>query len=182
MPVAPQTLSGTFAADPAHSSLQFAVKHMQVATFRAAFEDVTASVVGDEQGVRLEGSTRVESITIKTPEDFRNHVLYMEDFFDARRHETIAFRSTAVELGADGTVALEGELTIRGIAKPISATGTYEQPVEDPFGNLRAAIDLRTTIDRRDWGITFQQALPKGGNVLAWDVELTVSLTLVKPG
>jgi polyisoprenoid-binding protein YceI len=180
MPVAPQTLAGTFVADPSHSSLQFTIKHMTVANFRAAFEDVEATVVRDEQGLRLDGRTRVESITIRTPEPFREMVVNSPSFFDAANHPTIEFRADEVDLREDGTVAVDGALTIRGIARAVSASGTYQLPVEDPFGNVRAAIELRAVIDRRDWGMDWQQPLPKGGDVLGWDVELTVHLALLK--
>jgi polyisoprenoid-binding protein YceI len=179
MSVAQQLLTGTFDADPDHSSLQFAIKHMQVATYRASFEDVTATVEGDEAGLRIAGRSKVESITIKTPADFREHVVNGENFFDGSRHPTVEFRSDSVSVGPDGALAVEGALTLRGVTAPVKATGSFQLPVEDPYGKVRAAIELRATIDRRDWGIDYQAPLPKGGNVLGWDVELTVSLSLI---
>lgn len=182
MSVAPQTLTGTFFADPDHSSFQFAVKHMRVVTFRATFEDVSVAVVGDDEGLRVEGAAQVESVTIRTPAAFREHVVYDEGFFDARRHPTIDFRSTAVAVDGDGATQVEGELTIRGVTRGVTATGTLQPPVEDPYGLERSALELRATIDRRNWGMDWQQELPKGGDVLGWDVELTIFVELVKQG
>ena len=85
-----------------------------------------------------------------------------------------------VELAENGAATVGGELTIKGISRPITATGTYQRPVEDTFGSLRAGLELRAVLDRRDWGLTWQTPLPDGADVLGWDVELTVELELVK--
>jgi polyisoprenoid-binding protein YceI len=179
---ATEPFAGTYVADPAHSSFQFAVKHMKVATFRAAFGDVDARLTGDGAALALEGRARVASVSIATPPEFREHVVNGADFLDAGRHPEIAFRSTAVELGADGQARVEGELTVRGVTRPVVATGTYEPPVEDPYGVLRGALELQAVIDRRDWGMGWQAPLPKGGDVLGWDVQLTVHLELIRQG
>jgi polyisoprenoid-binding protein YceI len=94
----------------------------------------------------------------------------------------ITFRSSDVDLADDGTATIRGELTIKGITKPFVATGTFQPPVEDPFGSLRAAAELTTTVDRRDFGLDWQAPLPNGGDVLSWDVTLTASIELVKEG
>jgi polyisoprenoid-binding protein YceI len=146
-----QALAGTWQADPVHSSFQFAVRHMGVSTFRASYEDVEARLVGDDSGLRLEGAARVESVSITDPPEFREHVVRGKDFFDGDSHPEISFRSDEVRVGEDGDVVVEGELTVKGIARRISATGTYQAPVTDPFGATRAAVELRSVIDRRDW-------------------------------
>jgi hypothetical protein len=88
------------------------------------------------------------------------------------------FRSERVELAENGTATVEGELTIKGISQPITATGTWERPVEDTFGSLRAALELRAVLDRRDRGLTWQMPLPGGADVLGWDVEERARLGL----
>ncbi|MGH3385787.1 MAG: YceI family protein [Nocardioidaceae bacterium] len=118
---------------------------------------------------------------IKPPE-FREHIVYGEDFFDARRHPTITFGSNDVKLGVDGTATLQGELTIRGICRTFTATGTYSPLVEDPSGSQRAGFELSSTIDRRDWGLNYQMPLPNGAIALGWDVVLTAHVELVKRG
>lgn len=175
-----QPLTGTFVADSIHSSLQFAIRHMDVSMFRATFDDVDARVVADDQDVRLEGAVRAESISIQQPPEFREHVLYGTDFFDANNHPEITFRSSDVRLGDDGTVSGNGELTIKGITKPVTATGTYQRPVEDAFGSERAALEITATVDRREWKMDWQAPLPKGGDALGHDVQLTVHLELVR--
>ena len=180
MNTATQPISGTFVADPIHSSFQFAVKHMKVATFRAGFDDVDARLVAGDDGVRLEGRAKVESISITNPPEFRAHVVESTEFFDAGNHPEIVFASKSVDLAEDGTATVEGELTIKGITKPVTATGTYQAPAEDPYGGVRSSLELTATLDRRDWELTWQAPLPSGGDVLAWDVTLSVNLELVQ--
>jgi polyisoprenoid-binding protein YceI len=143
MAVTTNPLTGVFDADRTHSSFQFAVRHMKVATFRASFRDVDARLIADASELRLEGAARVESISIADPPEFREHVVRGADFFDADNHPEILFRSERVDLTENGAATVEGELTIKGLSRPITATGTWERPVEDTFGSLRAALELR---------------------------------------
>jgi polyisoprenoid-binding protein YceI len=182
MITATQDFTGTFTADPHHSSFLFAVQHMKVSTFRASFGDVEALLEVGESGISLEGRARVASVSITDPPEMREHVVSGEDFFDAANHPEIVFRSTRVELTDDGGVAVDGELEIKGIARPVSATGTFRAPLEDPFGTTRAAIELSTVVDRRDWGMTWQLPLPDGGDAVGYEVELSAQLELVKEG
>jgi polyisoprenoid-binding protein YceI len=153
---------------------------MNVSTFRAWFGDVDARLIADASERRLEGAARAESISIVDPPAFREHVVRGADFFDADHHPEILFRSERVDLAENGTATVAGELTIKGLSRPITATGTYQRPVEDPYGSLRAALELRAVLDRRDWGMSWQQPLPDGTDAVGWDVELTVQLELVK--
>lgn len=180
MAIAAQPFAGVFKGDRAHSSFLFGVRHMTVSTFRGSFDEVEARLVGDDSGLRLEGGARVESISITDPPEFREHVVRGADFFDADNHPEIRFRSEKIELAEDGSARVEGELTIKGISRTLVATGSYRPPLEDPFGSLRAALELRALADRRDWDLTWQIALPDGGDALGWAVELTVQLELVK--
>jgi polyisoprenoid-binding protein YceI len=180
MSVSTQPLTGTFVADPVHSSFVFTVKHMKVASFSARFDDVDARVVADERGIRLEGAARVESVSIKNPPEFREHVVYGEDFFDGRNHPEITFHSDDVQLSDDGTVAVRGELMIRGVTKSFVAAGTYQPLIEDPYGSIRTAVEISTTVDRRDWGMNWQAALPNGGDVLSYDVQLSMNVEFIK--
>ncbi|HEV2815195.1 MAG TPA: YceI family protein [Solirubrobacteraceae bacterium] len=180
MSTATQPLAGTFAADPVHSSCQFAVKHMKVATFRAGCDDVDARLVAGDDGVTLEGRAKVESVSVANPPELREHLVNSTDFFDAGNHPEIVFTSKDVDLAEDGTATVEGELTIKGITKPVTATGTYQAPVEDPYGGVRSALELTATLDRREWEMNWQAPLPSGDDVLAWDVTLSVNLELVR--
>ncbi len=172
-------LSGSYSGDRDHSSFGFAVRHMTVSTFRGTFDDVSARMTVAEDGaVAVSGEADVASISVRTPVDLRSHLLG-EDFFDAERHPRIAFRSAPARAAEDGSITLQGELTIRNVTRPVVATGTLVGPVEDPFGGTRAALELTATIDRRDYGMTWNMPLPKGGDALGAEVTITVHLELV---
>ncbi|MBA3429473.1 MAG: YceI family protein [Actinobacteria bacterium] len=180
MAVTTDPLTGVFEADRNHSSFLFAVRHMKVSSFRASFSDVDARLIGDESGLRLEGAARVESVSITDPPEFREHVVRNPDFFDVDNYPQITFRSNQVDLAEDGTATVAGELTIKGISRPVTATGSHQPPVEDPYGSLRSALELQAVVDRRDWELSWQMPLPDGDDVLGWDVELTIHLELIK--
>jgi len=173
MTTATTPLAGRYVADPIHSSFGFAVKHMGVNTFRGTLSDVDVSLT---DGV-LEGRAKAESISINNPPEFRAHVLG-EDFFDVANHPEVAFRSTELDLADDGTASLEGELTIRGITRPVVATGTWTGPAENPMGVQVLALELSADIDRTEYGITWNMPLPKGGNILGERVTLNVHAEL----
>jgi polyisoprenoid-binding protein YceI len=168
-------LAGTFNADPVHSSFGFAVKYQNVSMFRGTLGEVTATFVDG----KLEGSAKVESISIVTPEQFRAHVM-SADFFDVENYATVDFTSTDVDLADDGTAKVTGDLTIRGVTKPVTATGSWQAPSQDAFGNTRAHLQLETVIDRREFGLNWNMPLPSGGDALANDVTLTVDLALIQ--
>jgi len=168
-------LAGTFTADPVHSSFGFAVKYQGVSVFRGTLGDVAASL---NDGT-LEGVAQVESISIRTPEPFRAHVLSGE-FFDADNHPTVTFVSDDVEVNEDGSATVAGQLTIKGITNPVTATGTWTAPAADAFGNTRAHLNLETVIDRTQWEMNWNAPLPSGGNALANEVTLSVDLALLQ--
>ena len=175
MTTATTALSGSYAADPVHSSFGFAVRYQGVSLFRGTLSDVTASLI---EG-RLDGTAKVESISIRTPEQFRAHVLSAE-FFDAENHPEVKFVSSDVELNEDGTAKVTGELTIKGITQPAVAAGTWTAPEADAFGGTRGHLNLEAVVDRTEFDINWNMALPSGGNVLANDVTLTVELSLLE--
>jgi polyisoprenoid-binding protein YceI len=171
-------LTGTYVADPIHSSFAFAVKYMGGATFRGTLEKVSAKLEDGPSGSILTGSAEVESISIRHPEPFRAHVLG-DDFFAAERHPEITFRSEQITLEEDGTASVDGELTIKGIGQAVSASGSWTPPVADPSGKTRANISLETVVSRRDYGIVWDVRMPGGDPALADEVTITVDLFLV---
>jgi polyisoprenoid-binding protein YceI len=168
-------LDGTYIADPVHSSFGFAVRYQGVSLFKGTLSEVAANVTGG----RLEGAAKVESISIRTPDQFRQHVLSAE-FFDATNHPEVTFTSSDLDLREDGTASVAGELTIKGITRPVEATGTWTAPAPDAFGNTRGHLNLQAVVDRTEYDMNWNMALPSGGNVLANDVTLTVELSLIE--
>ena len=179
MTTAIQTFEGTYEADAVHSVFEFGVLHNEINTYKGTLSDVSATLSGGDGELRLEGAAKVDSISIREPEEFRAHVLG-EEFFGAEKHPEVLFRSTSVELSEDGRARVEGELTIGGATREVTATGTYEAPREG-LGGKRAAFELETSFDRREFGFVWQMELPNGGNALDWEVTLRVHLELLQP-
>jgi polyisoprenoid-binding protein YceI len=175
MTTAAAPLSGTYTVDPVHSSFGFAVRYQGVSIFKGTLDEVQATLADG----RLEGAAKVESISIRSPEQFRAHVLSAE-FFDAENHPEVKFTSNSLELNDDGTARAEGELTIKGITNPIVATGTWTAPAGDAFGNTRGHLNLEAVIDRTQWDFNWNLPLPNGDGALANQVTLTVELSLVE--
>ena len=175
MSTATTPLSGSYVADPVHSSFGFSVRYQGVSLFRGTLNEVHATLTDD----RLEGTAKVESISIRTPEQFRSHVLSAE-FFDAENHPEIRFVSNEVDLREDGTVSVTGELTIKGITRPVEATGTWLAPSPDAFGSTRGHLQLEAVIDRTEFDMHWNAPLPSGGQALANEVTISVELSLVE--
>jgi polyisoprenoid-binding protein YceI len=174
--VAIQPFSGTFHAQPEASSFSFAVRHSGVFWYRGSLSDVAATLRGDGDALALEGSARVESISVAEPAAMRASVLGPE-FFDAERHPEVSFRSTAIRLADDGRAEVDGELTMRGVTRPLTASGQYAAPRESSFGSI-GGLQLHATIDRREFGFEWQMKMPAGGDAVGWDVEIDVDLLL----
>ena len=175
MATATTPFAGTYVADPVHSSFGFAVRYQGVSIFRGTLSEVAATLTDG----RLEGAAEVESISIRTPEQFRAHVLGPE-FFDAADHPEVTFASDQVELREDGTAVVDGELTIKGITRPVRAAGTWTPPASDAFGNTRGHLNLEAAIDRTEFDMNWNAPLPSGGKALANEVTLTVDASLVE--
>ena len=176
--VAVQPFSGTYHAQPVPSSFAFAVRHSGVFWYRGSLSDVAATLRGDGDALALEGSARVDSVSVFEPPAMRASVLGPE-FFDAERHPEITFRSTAIRLDGDGRAEVDGELTIRGVTRPVTATGHYAPPRQASFGEV-AGLQLHTSFDRREFGFGWQMELPGGDDAVGWDVEVDIDLLLIR--
>ena len=176
--VAAQPFTGTYHARPEPSSFVFAVRHSGVFWYRGSLSDVAATLRADGDALELEGSARVESISVVEPAAMRASVLGPE-FFDAERHPEIIFRSTAIRLSGDGRAEVDGELTMRGVTRSVLASGDYAPPRESSFGEI-AGLQLHATIDRREFGFDWQAELPGGGDAVSWDVEVDIDLLLLR--
>lgn len=169
--------ASVFGADPIHSSFGFAVRYLGGSTYRATFSDAQAVLdLSDGQPV-LTGAAAAKSISIDQPEPFRAHVLGPE-FFDAETHPQLHFSSTRVDLRPDGTASVEGELSIKGTTRRVTAHGTWAEPAPDPMRHVRSHLALETTINRRDFGITWDAPLPDGTSALGDEVTITIDLAL----
>jgi polyisoprenoid-binding protein YceI len=171
-----QLPAGAWTADPVHSSINFAITHNGVATFRSGFTSYEATLSGGESP-KLEGSVEVASIDI-SEEMLKGHIL-SPDFFDAEKHPKLKFSSSEVSVEEDGSVRLSGELEIKGTSHAVSATGRFGKVGADLGGNERIGFSLEAAVDRRDFGIDWNADLPAGGQALEYEVTINVDLELV---
>jgi polyisoprenoid-binding protein YceI len=167
--------AGTWTADPVHSNVSFEVGYAGVNTFRGGFRDFGATLSGDS----LEGAATVASVDVKD-EQLGGHLL-TPDFFDAERYPEITFRATELTRHDENTVTGKGELTIKGVTRPITLQGSIAPaPATDPFGRERLGLKLESEIDRTEYGVNWNVPNQSGGDYLANDVKLIAELAFVK--
>jgi polyisoprenoid-binding protein YceI len=177
--VGPQVLaSGTWQVDPVHSALEFRVRHMVIETVKGRFRDFDATIVVGEAS-SVSGSVRVASLD--TLHEERDEHLRSPDFFDAERYPEIGFDAVGLERnGRDGRVVLPGELTIKGITRPITLEGELLGTGLDLEGKERIALALRGQVDRSDFGLVWNRVLETGGFLVGNAVELVLDLSAVR--
>lgn len=165
--------TGTWQHDPVHSSISFSVKHNTVMTFSGQFGQWEATLADG----RLDGSADVTSVRVED-ENLTGH-LQTPDFFDAEQFPKLQFASSSIERDGD-RISISGDLTIKGTTNPIELAGTISGPVTDAYGNERVGLDLETTINRHDFGVSWNADLPGGGTILADDVTINANLALIQ--
>ena len=168
-----QIPTGTWNLDPVHSSIGFAVGYSGVGTFRGTFAYFDATLVDG----RLEGVAKVSGVDVDD-ENLAGH-LQSPDFFDAEQQPELRFVANAIEREGD-RVSIQGDLTLRGVTHPVEITGSVGGPLENAYGQQRVGFDLETTVNRHDYGISWNLELPGGGHALADDVVVTANLALVQ--
>jgi polyisoprenoid-binding protein YceI len=170
--------SGAYNVDPAHSNVGFEVRHMGIATVRGRFGRFQGTLDATGEAPVLEGTVEVASID--TGEEQRDAHLTSPEFFDVQVHPEIRFHSTVNEVTEGGKARLNGEITIKGITKPIELTGAAGNGGTDPWGNERVGFEVEGVIDRRDFDLTWNQTLPNGNLLVSNQVKLLVSVSAVK--
>ncbi len=171
--------AGTWNLDPVHSRVDFEVSYL-AGTFRGEFHEIGAELTVDLARASLEGTAKVASVDVKD-ENLAAH-LQSPDFFDGERHPELRFVAQDIHLDGDGKVSVHGELTIKGVTKPVAVTGTVTAPIADPYGNDRIGLGLTAKIDRTDFGVDWNNPFPSGEVSLANDVTILAELQFVKPG
>jgi polyisoprenoid-binding protein YceI len=164
--------TGTWSVDRVHSTIGFSVEYM-AGTFIGTFSDFDVSVA---DGV-LKGTANVASVQVKDP-NLEAH-LQSPDFFDAERYPELAFVSKSIEHSGD-ELTIKGGVTIKGHTEPVELTASITEPIADPYGGTRYGLKLETTIDRRTFGISWNNPLPSGDPALSNEVVLSADLQLSK--
>ncbi len=179
---AQSTLTGTWDLDPVHTRLGFAARHAMVATVHGHFAVFSGELRLDEADpVKSSAEVRVDAASIFTGTEQRDDHLRSADFLDAAKYPELVFRSTRAEAGDDEhEYRLIGELTIRGQTHPVVFDLEFQGSSVDPYGNVRAGFEGKATINRKDWGLTWNVALEAGGIMVGDKVKLELDVSAVK--
>ena len=178
---APSTVTGTYAIDPSHSRIGFVARHAMVTKVRGSFNEFEGSGYFDADDP---GNSRLELVikaaSIDTRNADRDGHLRSNDFFAMDEYPEITFRSTSVEQTGDAEYRVTGDLTIKGITKPVTVEFDYTGAAVDPFGNQRIGLEGTTTINRKDWGVNWNAALETGGVLVSEKVTLEFEVSAVR--
>jgi polyisoprenoid-binding protein YceI len=173
--------AGTWKVDRDHSSVGFEVKHMMIATVRGRFTDFDGTLEAaedDPSNSRAYGSVKVASIDTGNPD--RDAHLRSPDFFDVERYPEARFESTRIQHVSGGTYRLAGDLTIKDQTREVEMDATVQGAGEDPWGNERVGVAVRGTINRKDFGLTWQQKLAAGGMLVGEEVTILIDVSAVR--
>jgi polyisoprenoid-binding protein YceI len=176
----PDTLTGTWAIDPAHSRIGFSARHAMVATVHGSFGDAAGVLRLDgEDPTRSSAEVTIQAASIDTGVADRDAHLRSADFLDVETFPTLVFRSTGVRPDGEDYV-MSGELTIRGKTRLVELTIEVEGTATDPFGNLRVGFEGHTVISRKDFGLTWNVALETGGFLVGDKVKISLDISAIR--
>jgi len=176
-----QDLTGDYTLDVAHTRLGFVARHAMVTKVRGAFTEFDGSAHLDFQDPTAStASITISVASISTGQNQRDQHLRNNDFFDAPTYPQITFRSTKVEAVGDDTYRLTGDLTIKGVTKPVEIDVEFTGAARDPYGNVRAGFDGKAVIKRSDWGISYNAALETGGVLVSDKITLEFDVSAIK--
>ena len=166
--------------DGMHAEVGFSVRHMMVSRVRGHFRSFEAQIdIDEEQPERSRVEATIDAASIETGVEMRDADLRSANFFDVERYPQLAFRSTRVARRGDDRFELEGDLTIRGVTRPVTLQGEFSGPIADPWGGRRIGLTLSGEIDRDAWGLNWNQALEAGGFVVGKKVSIEINAELV---
>jgi polyisoprenoid-binding protein YceI len=169
----------TYKIDPNHSTVGFAVAHMVINTVHGKFKDFNGTIDLENNAVQSATGT-IEAKSIDTGIDKRDNHLRSPDFFDVAKYPTITFQSKRVEKKGGDSV-LVGDFTMHGVTKEISMPVTVKGPIKDPWGSSRIGFQAKTKLNRKDYGLKYNQALETGGLVVGDEIEIEINAEATKP-
>ncbi|WP_314422142.1 YceI family protein [uncultured Microbacterium sp.] len=167
--------AGTWVLDPSHSEVTFSVRHMMISKVRGTFGVKSATLIAPENPLDARVEASVDVTSIDTKDEGRDQHLRSADFFDTENFPTMDFVSTGAR-AENGELFVDGDLTIRGITKPVSFELDFGGFGSDPWGNYKAGASAKTVINREDFGLTWNAALETGGVLVGKDVTISLDL------
>jgi polyisoprenoid-binding protein YceI len=181
MPMSLEQLTGTYTIDPSHSRVGFVARHAMVTKVRGGFNDFAGTFTLDAgQPSYSTAELTIEAASIDTRNADRDAHLKSNDFFAMDEHPQVTFRSTAVEQVSDSDYRVTGDLTLRGVTKPVTIDLEYTGAAIDPWGNTRVGFEGSTKVNRKDWGLNWNTALEAGGVLVSEKVTLEFEISATK--
>jgi polyisoprenoid-binding protein YceI len=174
-----QQLAGKYKVDPAHSAVEFVARYLMLTKVRGRFGDVEGTFEIAEQPEQSKVDVVIQTASIDTGDETRDGHLRGEDFLDVENFPTIEFHSTQVEPTEDGA-KVTGDLTVKGVTRPIVLDVEYTGTSGDPWGNTRLGFNAESEIDREDWGLTWNVAIESGGVLVGKRVKIELSISAIK--
>lgn len=169
-----------WAIDPSHSEIQFKVKHLVITTVTGSFKEFSGAVEAGDDFENAAISFEALTDSVNTSSEQRDAHLKGADFFDTEKFPTLGFTSTKFAKTATGEFVLEGNLTIKGVTKPVTFDVEYGGTATDPWGNVKAGFELSGKINRKDFGLTWNALTEAGGALVSEDVKLVANIQLIK--
>lgn len=174
-------LSGTYVLDPTHTRVGFVTRHAMVTKVRGSFNEFTGSAYFDaENPAASSGTVTIQVASIDTRNAPRDEHLRGLDFLGLDEYPEITFRTTAITPTGPDTFDVTGDLTFKGVTRPVTVPFSFEGQANDPFGNVRVGFEGSTTINRKDWGITWNATLETGGVLVSEKVVLEFEISAIK--
>jgi polyisoprenoid-binding protein YceI len=170
--------TGTWKVDPVHSSVEFQVKHLGIATVKGQFKEFEGTLEVEPDGARAYGTVKVASVDTREPQ--RDEHLRSADFFDAEQYPEISFQSKAVRPIDADTFEIDGDFTIHGVTRALTLNATLEGTETDPQGNPRVGVSASAQISRSDYEMKFNMALGSGNVVVSDKVKILLEISAVK--
>jgi polyisoprenoid-binding protein YceI len=171
----------TWNIDTTHAHAEFSARHMMITTVRGGFKNVSGTVVFDPANPAAASvEAIIDTTTIDTGFADRDNHLKSPDFLDIANYPTITFKSTKVEPKGDNEAKIHGDLTIRGVTKPVVLNAEFLGAATSPFGDERAGFSATTQINREDWGLTWNMGLEAGGVLVGKEIKITLDLEVIK--
>ena len=174
-------LTGTYAIDPTHSRIGFVARHAMVTKVRGSFNEFQGTGYFDaDDPAKSRLQLTIQAASIDTRNADRDGHLRSNDFFDMDTYPEISFVSTAVEALDAENYSVTGDLTIKGVTKPVTVNFEYTGTAVDPYGNTRVGLEGRTTVNRKDWGVSWNAALETGGVLVGEKVTLEFEVSAIR--
>jgi polyisoprenoid-binding protein YceI len=171
---------GTWGIDASHSRIGAVVRHMMFSKVRGHFRSFSGALHIKEDPSRSWAEVTIDAASIDTAEERRDGHLQSPDFLDVANHPEITFRSTKLSIENDGRFELIGDLSMRGVTKPVTLAGQFQGVIQDPFGLRRAFFSAVGEIDREEWGVSWNQALEAGGVMVSKKLTLEIEVEATK--